>query len=53
MKLEETGTLAPPRGAATGEPELRARHFGSAFTSVSHFWSRRLRSAEEPYFAKS
>jgi hypothetical protein len=28
-------------------------HFGSALTSVSHFCSRRFRSAEDPYLAKS
>ena len=30
-----------------------AAYFGSDFTSASHFFSSRLRSADEPYFAES
>ena len=46
---------APTRSALPedGGRVPRRPHFGSALTSVSHFWSRRLRSAEEPYLAKS
>ena len=50
MKVETLARSACGRPAREGS---RDRHFGSALTSVSHFWSRRLRSAEEPYLAKS
>jgi hypothetical protein len=50
-RIEAVGAPAASRtGRATG---ARRPHFGSAFTSVSHFWSRRFRSADEPYLAKS
>jgi hypothetical protein len=29
------------------------RYFGSAYTSLSHLLSRRVRSADDPYLAKS
>ena len=41
----------PARRPTGGSSALR--HFGSVETSLSHFSSRRLRSADEPYFAKS
>ena len=46
----------PPRGRGArrrGAGWLAASHFGRALTSRSQRWRSRLRSAEEPYFAKS
>jgi len=36
-----------------GDRHLAPAHFGSVETSLSHFVSRRVRSADEPYFTKS
>ena len=43
--------LGAPEGHVL--PVREARYFGAFRTSASHLASRRLRSTEEPYFAKS
>jgi molybdate transport system substrate-binding protein len=43
----------PGRRGRADEAPAAARYLGSAFTSSPHFLSRRLRSADEPYFAES
>jgi hypothetical protein len=40
-------------GIARRRKSQVANYFGSDLTSASHFASKRLRSAEEPYFLKS
>ena len=39
--------------AGAGAVVVTPGYFGSVETSLSHFVSRRVRSADEPYFAKS
>ena len=42
-----------PGVGVIAETSRASAYFGSAFTSLSHLASRRERSAEEPYLAKS
>ena len=47
---------SPRRGAdwiVMADDTEGLRYCGSVLTSSSHFFSRRLRSSEEPYFLKS
>ena len=52
-----TKTARASAGAAAATSESRSAlisaHFGSVETSLSHFVRRRVRSADEPYLAKS
>ncbi len=57
MPVKLTSGAFPDRalaGTVRSHPSTKAVvYFGSDFTSLSHLASKRLRSAEEPYFLKS